>query len=272
MLMMVAGAGALLRWRQVGIRERFLVLFFLPGLSAYAALSVHQRVEQNWPLVFYPAAAVLLAGKLVEPGACPRWGRWFQGGIGLGAGLAVVLMGVPFVLPSSPWAGKKGDPTARVRGWRDLAVAVEAMRKALPRPEETFLLAPRDRYVASALAFYLPDQPRTYCWEVPGRPESQYGIWGRPTEGAGKDALVIEEDPQAPRIEELSKHFVRWEKRGEIRVRLGADGERNRRYAVFLGSDFRGEVSKKQGLARVSEPGYPLEIQEGTNKQIDRSR
>jgi len=271
-LMVGVGVGVLRRWKWVGEPERFLVLFFLPGFALYAGLSVHQRVEQNWPLVFYPAAAILLAGRVVEPGASLELRAWFRRGIGLGATLAVFLMAVPFVLPASPWAGRKGDPTARVRGWRDLATEVDGIRKTLPRPAQTFLLAPRDRYVASALAFYLPDHPRTYCWEEPGRPESQYGIWGRPTREAGRDALVIEEDPGAPRIEELAKYFGRWEKRGEIRVRLGPEAVRNRHYTVFLGTDFRGSEGGEARLAGRSEAGYPVEIQEGTNKQIDRNR
>jgi hypothetical protein len=148
-------------------------------------------------------------------------------------------MGVPFFFPGRAWAGQKSDPTARVRGWRALAEQVAELRRSVPRPEQTFLLAPRDRYVASALAFYLPDHPRTYCWEEPGRPESQYDIWGRPADREGWDALIIERDPTAPRVQEIARHFQAWQSLGEIVIPLGPETARNRRYQVFLGKEFR---------------------------------
>lgn len=257
-LMVAAAAKALGGWRSVAVRERFLVVFFVPGLVAYGALSLHQRVEQNWPLVFYPAAAVLLAGTVWSRSGGERWRRWFRGGVGLGVALGFLLMWVPFVFPGSRWAGQKGDPTARVRGWRDLADQVGALRSSLPRPETTFLLAPRDRYAASALAFYLPDHPRTYCWEDPARPESQYGIWGWPKEKGGWDALIVEEDPTAPRVQELVQHFRTWESRGEIMVRLGPGTARSRRYAVFLGTDFRPGEGKERAGGGAGDSGIQL--------------
>ncbi len=257
-LMMGVGFGAARRWRQLEDRERFLVLFFVPGLAAYGLLSVHQRVEQNWPLVFYPAAAVHLAGRAWAMVGGERWRGWLRGGVGLGSGLAALLMCVPFYFPGSRWAGQKSDPTARVRGWRELAVQVEALRLDLPQPGRTFLLAPRDRYVASALAFYLPDRPRTYCWEDPERPESQYGIWGWPVEHDGWDALVIEHDADSPRIQELSRHFGAWEARGELVVPLGPDPSRDRRYAVFLGRDFKSPEGGGEAGADTGRRGIQL--------------
>ncbi|MGE3308783.1 MAG: ArnT family glycosyltransferase [Limisphaerales bacterium] len=237
-LMMMAAVNALARWRNLGDRERYLLVFSIPGLVAFGALSFHQRVEQNWPLVFYPAVAILLAGWVWGGAGGDRWRGWFRGGVVLGAVLGVLLMAVPFVFPASQWAGLKVDPTARVRGWRHLAEQAAMVREAVPTPDRTFFLAPRDRYVASALAFYLPDQPRTFCWEDPAHPESQYGIWGRPLDRVGWDAIVLEENPESPRVAEIAGLFGTWEARGEIVVPLGAENARNRRYAVFLGRGF----------------------------------
>ncbi|MBL9127094.1 MAG: hypothetical protein JNL97_05585, partial [Verrucomicrobiales bacterium] len=238
-LMAGAAAGSLARWRSLAARERFLLMFSVPGIAAYGALSLHQRVEQNWPLVFYPALAVLLAGRVCSGPEGGGWRRWTKVGVGLGACLGLLLMLVPFVAPRTAWAGSKSDPTARVRGWRRLADEVAKVRTAVPRPERTFLLAPRDRYVASALAFYLPDRPRTYCWEDAKHPESQYGIWGLPEGLAGWDALVFEPSADLPRIPELARRFDTWEPRGELVIPLGSDTARHRRYFVFLGRGFR---------------------------------
>jgi 4-amino-4-deoxy-L-arabinose transferase-like glycosyltransferase len=238
--MIAAAAGTAVSWPKADLRHRFLLLFSLPGLLCFAALSLFQRVEQNWPLVFYSAAGVLLGGVALAR-VEERWRLrvWVRVGVAVGAVLAVAIMAVPFVIPATHMAGSRSDPTARVRGWGALAEAIHRMRVRLPRPGETFILAPEDRYVASALAYYLPDQPRTWCWENPERPDSQYGIWGRPYELPGWDALVIEHDAAAPRLQEIRRNFVHWEPLGEIRVPLGPGRARARRYEVFLGRDFR---------------------------------
>ncbi|MCC6231469.1 MAG: glycosyltransferase family 39 protein [Verrucomicrobiales bacterium] len=240
-LMMLALAIAVRGWRTRNPQGRFLLAFSLPGVLAFLGLSVFQRVEQNWPMVFYVAAAVLAAGWLAREEAPPRAGasalKW---AVRLGGFLGVALMLVPFVLPWSPWAGSKSDPTARVRGWRELATAVEPVRRAVPRPERTLVLAPDDRYAASALAFYLPDQPRTFCWESKDRLESQYGIWGRPgAEWAGWDALVIARNPLDAKLKDVAQRFDKWESRGTITLSLGRQKARDRRYVVFVGQGYR---------------------------------
>jgi hypothetical protein len=243
-LMMAATVAAVRGWRTADSRHKYLVLFFLPGWIAYAALAFRQRVEQNWALVFYTAAAVQLAGwvESAVAGVSRRRTSWRSAGVALGAVLATALMAVPFVLPATPWAGSRSDPTARIRGWRTLAEKIEPFRRTVARPDRTFLLAPDDRYVASALAHYLPDHPRTYCWEDPRHPESQYGIWGRPEDRGGWDALVILRNERDPRVAELQGRFERWERLGEVEIPLGRPGipaARDRRYGVFLGRGFR---------------------------------
>lgn len=265
------------RWKAGDDRHRFLLLFSVPGWLAFVALSFFQRVEQNWPLVFYVAPTVLLAaasdGALAWARLSPRWRSV---GASLGALLALALMAVPLVLPQSRWGGSRPDPTARARGWKELAKAVEAYRGRLERPDRTFLLAPDDRYVASSLAYYLPDRPRTYCWEYPDRPESQYGIWGRPLDKVGWDALVIARNPLDTKVADVADRFGSWESLGEIHIPLGARPDRDRRYRVFLGRDFRPqapfEVGKKGGESGLVGPNgaiYPVEFQGKANNRID---
>lgn len=237
LLMMGAVVAGARRWRTADDRTRFLVLFSLPGWLAFAIFAFKQRVEQNWPMVFYTAAVVMAASRAQE--GAERWPRAVRPALTLGSLLAALLLAVPFVFPRSPWAGAKSDPTARVRGWRTLAEKVEPLRRRVPRPETTFLLAPDDRYVASALAFYLPDQPRTYCWEDESRPESQYGIWGRPKDRLGWDALVFLPHPTAPRAQDVARRFESWERVGEFRIELGPRRDRDRLYHVFLGRNLR---------------------------------
>lgn len=241
LLLVAAVVLAVRRWRRADPRERFLASFSIPGLAAFLSLALFQRVEQNWPLVFYVSAAVLLAGMATDRASAPRWlFPWMKAGVTTGFLLGLALMVVPFVLPATSVAGTKADPTTRLRGWRDLAVEVERYRQRLERPGQAFLLAADDRYVASALAFYLPDRPQTFTWERPGFPESQYGIWGRPPASAGAEALVLARNPMTAPLAEIQACFESWERVGEIQVLVGSAEARNRTYAIFHGVGYRG--------------------------------
>ncbi len=238
--MLVAAALGLRRWTTADARMRFLLLFFVPGLVAFAVLALLQRVEQNWPLVFYTSAGILFAGA-VRTASRPNGGlgRLAKAGVILGGIFTVALLAVPFLWPASRWAGAHADPTARVRGWRKLAQAVQSLRESVPDAQRTFLYSPADRYVASALAFYLPDHPTTYAWDDIQHPKSQYDIWGPPRDKQGWDALVIGRNVIGSKVVQASRDFSAWESLGEIAVPLGPDPRRSRRYQVYLGRGFR---------------------------------
>lgn len=243
-LMVGTAVSVLARWRQVPERTKFLWCFFAPGVAAFTGFSLTQRVEQNWPLIFYVSGIVLTAGELTRLGRARRWPNLSLGiAAGLGAVLGVALMLVPFVVPKTAMAGTRSDPTARLRGWDELAKAVEGFRQQLPRKAETFLLASEDRYVASALAYYLPDRPRTYVWEDPRHPESQYGIWGRPLGRVGEDGLVVAGMKGEAQIEDIARQFSEWRELGQVVVHLGGENSRDRRYRIFLGTKLRGAPS-----------------------------
>lgn len=245
-----AAVFGLRRGRAADPRFRFLWCFFAPGLLAYTALSFLQRTEQNWPLVFYTSGMVLLGG-LAAGSARPQmasgpWPRLAFCGVILGGILACAVMTVPFVLPHSKWAGAPIDATARVRGWRALSEYIDQVRRGVPRPDSTFLLAPDDRYVASALAFYLPDHPRTYCWGDTNRPKTQYDMWGRPVE-VGWDALIIGRNPESPKFRDASGHFRNCIPLGEYDTSLGPGQRRARKYVVLLGRDYLGLERRNSG-------------------------
>ena len=91
------------------------------------------------------------------------------------------------------------DPLGRLKGWRELAQAVDGLSSQMPRPP--FFLS--DRYqVSSELAFYATGQPHTYNVNL-GRRLNQYDLWnGLPALG-GHDAIYVQPDgavaPQALR-------------------------------------------------------------------------
>lgn len=246
-LMVGAAVAVAWGWRRQPLGHRFLWVFFVPGIFAFTCFALTQRVEQNWPLIFYVAGLVMTAGELTRRARGQRWARRvLVGAVTMGAILGVALMGVPFVVPRLAMAGTRSDPTARLRGWDALAREVEVYRQQLPRRDRTFLLSADDRSIASSLAYYLPDRPRTYVWEDPQHPESQYGIWGRPLERVGEDALVIDRSPPGRQVQELAGAFATWKELGEIEIALGGAGTKPRRYRVFWGQTFRGAPAESK--------------------------
>ena len=107
-----------------------LSLIWLTSLpfAAYLILhALHDRVQGHWPMPLYAGlalAAAVMASRL-ELG---RWGRacralvpWL--GLGLGAAALSLAVAPPGLLPL------KRDPTQAVRGWPELASALDAERK-----------------------------------------------------------------------------------------------------------------------------------------------
>ena len=108
------------------------------------------------------------------------------------------------------------DPTARIRGWSQLARDVDAVRRDLPGGEEMTLITQSHRYMTSELAFYLHDRPRVYSSNSdPTSTGSQYDLRETPAAHLGKDALIIiQGDPQSieaeltNRFESVTVHSV----------------------------------------------------------------
>jgi hypothetical protein len=223
---------------------RFLFCFSGPMLGVVYLMSLWQRVHPNWPLVFYLAALVLVGswgGTRLDLG--PRMGRWrrgFRPGLGLAVALTLLAYAGTFAIGHSPWAGARSDPTARLRGWRELGREVGTIRASLPQGEQTLVIAVARRQVASQLAYYLPDRPRVYRWEDPARVNSQYGIWGGPgPEYRGRNALLVTEGERSVDLpQELVAAFATVEPLGQVNVAIGPAG-RTRTVRLWHGRDFR---------------------------------
>ena len=112
-------------WQAVGAARRcdpaglLLVSLAVPGLLVFVEHTISARVQANWLAILYPPLAVSAA--LV--GA-----RWRTAAAGLGFALTALVYlqaaVAPFPLP------RRLDPTlARLGGWRELAIAADAMRR-----------------------------------------------------------------------------------------------------------------------------------------------
>jgi 4-amino-4-deoxy-L-arabinose transferase-like glycosyltransferase len=181
-------------------KSRFLAAFALPLLLAYLWVTLHHNGEPNWTA---PASVSLVI--LTVAYGLDRVVRGVRGtrvftciALGLGLLLSVVavntdlLRAVGIALPFSR------DPSARLRGWREVAERVGAFRNAIEEQggQKTFLIA-NSYGTAGALCFYLPEKrleapghPAVYVPESPV-PENQFHFWGRYDEYEDRKAPVI---------------------------------------------------------------------------------
>jgi 4-amino-4-deoxy-L-arabinose transferase-like glycosyltransferase len=215
------------RWGRMGRRERYLLITSAPALGVFTLLALRQRINPNWPAVFWVPALLLVAawfaGHLPRPGM-PSWRRW-----AMRSAFAVVALAhgvVPAVLLTSLKGHKK---LAELRGWRETGKQAGRFLDQAPRPGNTFVLALGHRYNAAQMAFNMPQHPRVYRFESSGRPMSQYEIWPGPEERIGDDALIFTSKGLPPAV---AGCFESVEKRGRVEVPLG---DETRFYDVHLG-------------------------------------
>jgi undecaprenyl-diphosphatase len=175
--------------------DRWLFLFWgwAPTFTLMLLLSLRQKVQANWAAPAYITAVMATTAYVSY-----RWRAVHQGLLRhlhrVAAGMAILLaLGMTVVLHDPALFARLGfspsdDPLARLKGWRALATAVEALAVQMPQPP--FLLS--DRYqISSELAFYVSGQPHTYNVNL-GRRLNQYDLWdGLPTL-AGHDAIYVQ--------------------------------------------------------------------------------
>ncbi|HEV8341202.1 MAG TPA: glycosyltransferase family 39 protein [Candidatus Binatia bacterium] len=199
-LLFFALVAALVRSGRLGLADQkdphlFLFLFSSPFLAFFLLWSLYQKVQANWAAVGYLAVVVALAGwwdeLLNRAGNGPK--RFFLNGIFstvlLPGALLVALGHFPGLLEQ---AGidlpVQIDPTKRLKGWKELGMAVGKIREESP-DREVFLVS--DSYqIASEMAFYVPGQPRVYNINL-GRRMNQYDIWGGLDNLRGKNLLFV---------------------------------------------------------------------------------
>jgi len=171
-------------------------LFFtsFPMFAGFALLSLHSRVEANWPGVAYITASVLTAaffsGKS-DPAADKKTvlGRkiW-PWALGTSYFFTLVLL-LHVVWPFLPIPIEKDRITREIYGWRELGEGVDEIRKTMPNQEKTFIFGLQYQ-VASELAFYTPGNPRTVSVNKWSRP-NVYDYWWKDEDLIGWDAVGV---------------------------------------------------------------------------------
>lgn len=190
-------AGALYAFRADNPHRRALRMLAVFGVSFFAAcflLSFLTKVQGNWPAPAYFTLAIL-AGYFLATQRKEWIGRWLQVCIVYGVILHPLLHDFSLAYPLLKRLSRepaKLDPSARLRGWREVGERVSADL----RPGE-FILC-EDYQQTALLAFYTAGRPITYCaGSYYARPKrlTQYDFWpDRRLDSPdliGRDAVLI---------------------------------------------------------------------------------
>ncbi|MBI3890727.1 MAG: glycosyltransferase family 39 protein [Candidatus Wallbacteria bacterium] len=221
-------------FRERSPTDVFLLWGVLPMFAMYVPASLIGRSEANWPAAAYIAGLAAFA----------RHARPRLVAAALIAALPFTILAYDFDLVHGLGLGlkPKQDPTTRMRGWKELGLAVGTELAKLPVAARPFVLG--DSYQSTAeLAFYVPGRPRAYCADI-GRRRCQYDYWPGFDRFLGRDAVYATEG-DIPRPHHILRRAFQSYERAPTFVYTRRDREW-RTFSVFVLHGFRG----------IEPPGY----------------
>jgi len=166
--------GALLFW------------FSLPTIVFFLAKSIQGKVQANWAMTGYISGLVAFSALY--------GGRWdsLKKPLRVIAAVAIslaMLATLSVHLPSLFRLPEELDLSVRLVGWKELGQEASELYKEMSARGPVFVFS--DRYqVASELAFYMKDNPVTYCVRI-GRRMNQYDLWPGFENLKGQNAVFV---------------------------------------------------------------------------------
>ncbi|HCN29376.1 MAG TPA: hypothetical protein DIT64_11610 [Verrucomicrobiales bacterium] len=223
---------SLKNWRALGSRERYLLVFSVLPLLGFLLLSLRQRINPNWPAVFYVPLFILAAAWLEGRLPFPPRSAWKKWSLRVAGSVTALLHLALLVIFLTDLKGHK--KLVEMQGWHETGSQAGAFLDDIPNPRRAFVLVAGYRYDAAQLAFHMPQQPRVYRWSKTADVESQYEVWPGPEERLGDDALIFQPGKEAPAELKapLRACFENAERLGRIETPLG--GGHVRYFDVFL--------------------------------------
>lgn len=153
-------------------RGGFLFWFSVPVVVFFLLKSLQGKVQANWAMTGYLTGIIAFSALFLS-----GWGRNRRSLKVLVAVGIVVSIAVTAVAhyPYKFHVPMKLDPSARLRGWKDLGKAADDLLQGVRAEGEPFIFS--DSYqVSSELAFYMKGHPVTYCINI-GRRMNEYDLW-----------------------------------------------------------------------------------------------
>ncbi|MFN3739526.1 MAG: glycosyltransferase family 39 protein [Thermodesulfovibrionales bacterium] len=226
--MMVAIVSAFLKDGISG-RERFLFSFSLPVIVFFLLKGLQAKVQANWSLMAYHTLFIFTSWWFVS-----RWSELKRAIKILFVSSIVFLL---FIFPLLHFPSVLGlppqlDPSARLRGWKELGKRVSEISEEMRESGPFFVVS--DKYqVSSLLAFYTKGNPVTYCVNL-GRRMNQYDLWPGFDEFVHYNAIFVTIGNH--RDNEFLQSFSECQR--EIM------SVRERQYSIFKCFDFKGTEKK----------------------------
>jgi hypothetical protein len=153
------------------LQLRFLLLFTLVPVLFFGLFSFSKHIEPNWPAAGYVTGTLLIIW-FRENTQNLRY-RQFINFAALFSVVTTLLVLVHGVFPFIP-IKHKNDRTLLQRGWKEIVQQINEERSKID-PYQRLPLTANSYQMASLLAFYSPDQPRTYSLNLHTR-SNQYAL------------------------------------------------------------------------------------------------
>jgi len=144
----------------------FLISFSMPVFVFFLLKSIQGKVQANWAMTAYVAFVIAIAY---------AYGRKIFKKITYTAIIfAAIFTFINYAVPYSNLSPKI-DPSARLKGWKELGLKVSEIKKELEKSGKVVIFSNRYQ-ISSELAFYVDGKPFVYCIPL-NRRMNQYDLW-----------------------------------------------------------------------------------------------
>ena len=233
--------------------EKFLISFSFPGFLLVTFLSFRQRMEPNWPAVFYPTAIMLATVFVFRFGdvfsKIARPARLRPALFATAATFCIATYMTPALSPILAKVNPSWDLTSRLRGWSQLADRFEAEFEKNGIPPETLIIGQSGRSVVSEMAFYMDRQPKIVLWKDNDVIDTQYDLWRDSEIKSPLQAVIITEKGQGVSAK-LASRFETTHPVSEIKVQVSPTKQRT--YSLWLAESSESSPASPVRTARQS--------------------
>jgi hypothetical protein len=180
------------QWNRLGASEQFLFLLSAPGLLCITALAFRQKINPNWPAVYYLSAVILVAAWVTKSWDenSKRFPQTFRWAVRSAIALTLLCYLTLALISTGALSSTKFFLADRISGWSVLTKEVQQARAA-QGGSSLLMITQGHRFLTSELAFYLPDHPRVFRFHSEPIIESQHDFWPGPPVNAHADALIV---------------------------------------------------------------------------------
>jgi undecaprenyl-diphosphatase len=211
-----------------------LFWFSAPVLVFFLIKSLQGKVQGNWPMAGYITCIIAFCAYYLKEYDLVKGARkYFIIAALIISTIITVISYYPPMIGLTP----KMDPSSRLRGWALAAAEVSKIRAIFN--DEAFVFS--DNYQVSAeMAFYMQDNPVTYCINL-GRRMNQYDLWPGPEKYKGQTGIFVSTHNSLP--VPVAQAFEGCSKK---KLKLTERGYKLRDYSIFTCRNFRGSITQEK--------------------------